>query len=419
MIKLPHRRIFQGFTAVLAAMFLFGNYGFTSAEAALNLQKEQAESLKITAVKNVKLSSQDTNQYHGRLNSLHFIDQNNGWAIRTEENNDASLLYTKIIETHDRGIHWSEFSVKGAVFKYLQFIDKTNGWAIAQEGNKDIEDGKAAVYEILSTKDGGKSWNVQLKKQFKFSDTYDMYFQNAKHGYAIINGFLYSTVDGGCKWSNTNYQMKNFTAQHITFSDSNNGWVIGYTKTLKKLKSKKTVADNHLYVLYTTDGGNSWKQQFKKSYSDTTVGGIDITFFNSKTGWFLTSNLDTWEGELYYTSDAGMNWKCINKIKCVRPTPKELDFVSLKKGWIPLDVGAGPISGGLMYTKDGGKHFRTICNENEMYSISEVEAVTAEDIWAINNNVNDKDYIIHSTDGGKSWLQTYPAISSGKKIVIK
>lgn len=162
---MPHRRIYQAFTALLAAMFLFGNYSFTRANTDHNLQKVQAESSENTVIENAKLSSQDVNQYHGWLNSLHFIDQNNGWAIKTEDNNKATLLYTKILKTHDRGIHWSEFNVKGAVFKYLQFVDKTNGWAIAQKGNavtnKDIWaiNNKANYQDtIIHSTDGGKSW---------------------------------------------------------------------------------------------------------------------------------------------------------------------------------------------------------------------------------------------------------------------
>lgn len=105
-------------------------------------------------------------------------------------------------------------------------------------------------------------------------------------------------------------------------------------------------AENRLIVLHTIDGGKHWQQQFAKDFAVGPVGSVDIDFVNETSGWFLTSDLGTRVGDLYYTANAGRNWQKISQIGSARPTPTEVNFITPQVGWIPLDVGAGPISGG-------------------------------------------------------------------------
>ena len=179
--------------------------------------------------------------------------------------------------------------------------------------------------------------------------------------------------------------------------------------------------DDEIIVLHTKDGGNNWNQQFEKTYSDSagSMGSIGIDFTDSNTGWFLTSDLGTWNGELYGTTDGGSNWQVINQIKCNRPTPTSIHFISSSVGWIPLDVGAGPITGGLMYTCDGGKSFQVVgANPNSDYSDAAQKITSARDVdfvsgqqgWAIGLNTNHGDYLLRTKDGGATWTQVYPAL---------
>lgn len=101
-----------------------------------------------------------------------------------------------------------------------------------------------------------------------------------------------------------------------------------------------------------------------------------------------------------------------------RPTPTEIKFITPKIGWIPLDVGAGPIAGGLTLTKDGGKNFTRVGSDNEMGSVLEVDFVSAQQGWAVGTALNQGDYLTRTTDGGQTWTQVYPRLSPTQGITF-
>ncbi|HUX47446.1 MAG TPA: YCF48-related protein, partial [Desulfosporosinus sp.] len=194
------------------------------------------------------------------------------------------------------------------------------------------------------------------------------------------------------------------------------GWVVGMIDRKDPSKSSDQNAENKLVVLHTIDGGKHWRQQFAKDYAAGTVGSVDIDFVNATTGWFLTSDLGTWNDELYYTANAGKDWQKISQIRSARPSPTEVKFITPQVGWIPLDVGAGPISGGLMLTKDGGKDFTIVGNEDEMSSNREVDFISEQQGWVVATAPSQGDYLMHTGDGGQTWTQVYPKVRPTKDI---
>lgn len=130
----------------------------------------------------------------------------------------------------------------------------------------------------------------------------------------------------------------------------------------------------------------------------------------------LTSDLQTRNGDLFYTANAGLDWQKINQIRSARPTPTEVKFITPQVGWIPLDVGAGPISGGLMLTKDGGRNFTIVGRDEEMSSNREVDFISEQQGWVIATAPNQGDYIMCTGDGGQTWTQVYPKPRPTKDI---
>lgn len=345
------------------------------------------------------------------FHSLDFIDEQNGWII--ENKYAAPEEPSKILRTQDGGIHWEKTEFKDMLIDKLSFINKSVGFAIAKASSESKSDTKLGTLRILQTQDGGKSWTIQWEKKMPSTTSNDLWFQDALSGYALIGGVLLSTGDGGKHWSSVNFGVVDFIPQHMSFTSMEKGWVIGI-KQIKNQSNEQT-SDNafRLMVLQTFDVGKHWHKQFEKNYIDGSVSGIDIDFITPSTGWFLISDFATLRGELYYTSNGGMNWKKINEIRSARPTPTEVRFVTPEIGWIPLDVGAGPIAGGLMYTKDGGKNFSVIGGEDELgiSSVREVYFTSEQQGWAICMSINHGAYIIHTTDGGKTWTQIYPRLT--------
>lgn len=342
------------------------------------------------------------------FHSIDFIDENTGWMIEGAYQSDNQG--SRLLMTQDGGMHWEKTELNDMTFDRIKFVNKTTGWAIARIEGKTASGTQTYTLRILKTQDGGENWDVQWENEADSASGSCLWFENTTRGYALVGGKLLSTRDGGKQWSTVPLGLENFAPQNMSFTGVDKGWLIGEIEEKPNSPSSDQNKDTRLVVLGTTDGGKQWRKQFERTYTYGPVGSIDINFVNATTGWFLTSDMATWNGDLYYTANAGQDWRKINQIKCVRPAPTQLEFITPDLGWIPLEMGAGGGSGGLMLTRDGGKNFEIIDSFGEMSSISEVDFISREQGWAIGNALSYGEYVIHTTDGGKTWTQVYPRI---------
>ena len=287
------------------------------------------------------------------LHSIDLIDENTGWVIESAYQSDQQG--SKVLRTRDGGRHWEETMLDDMTLVQLMFIDKTTGWAIAQIESKTTSGTPICTMKILHTPDSGKSWDVQWEKEVDSAFDCDLWFEDTMHGYALVSGTLLSTKDGGKQWSTVIFGVDYFTPQHMSFVDADNGWLIGEVGQKPNSLSSDQNKETRLAVLRTTDGGKHWRRQFERTYTYGPVGSIDIVFVNATIGWFLTSDSVTWNGDLYYTANAGQDWKKINQIKCVRPAPAELDFITPELGWIPQEMGAGEVQVDLCLPVTAGR----------------------------------------------------------------
>lgn len=358
------------------------------------------------------------------FHSVDFIDKNSGWMVRDEFNSPGQS--SQILKTEDGGASWETIKLNNTVIRRLIFVNKTTGWAIVQAAsntntaasNKSTTSGEQSQeMKILHTQDGGRNWDVQWEGKVNLSSSNNLWFRDAAQGYALISGTMIATRDGGQRWSPVSFNINDFTPQHMSFVNAATGWVIGMVNPKAPSQSPVQSQEGKLVVLQTLDGGKHWQQQFAQDYPDgRSIGSVGINFANGTSGWFLTSNMLTWAGDLYYTANAGRDWRKINQIKSVRPTPTELQFLTPQVGWIPLDVGAGPISGGLLLTKDGGKNFTRVGSDVELSSVREVDFISEEQGWAIGETPNQGDYLIRTGNGGQNWIQVYPKLRPTKDI---
>lgn len=353
------------------------------------------------------------------LYSVDFLDGNNGWIIKDKYNAAYTETKSQLLRTQDGGTNWAEVGSDSYTLYAVKFVNTNEGWAISQVGDKaepnPVSDQAEIQYTAMHTTDGGATWSVQWKGDQVSTSHLSLWFRDTSSGFALVGNTLLATQDGGKKWTPVSFGVKDFVPQGMSFTDAKTGGVAG-------VNGKQDV----LTVLHTNDGGKSWRQQFQMSNSESDIMGIiGINFVDAHTGWFLTSDLGTWNGELYYTDDGGSNWKKINQIKCVRPTPTSIHFISSKVGWIPLDVGAGPITGGLMVTRDGGKSFQVVdANPNAEYSDATQKIISAREVdfisrqqgWAVGLSMNNGDYLLKTDDGGNTWTQVYPKLTPTQDI---
>lgn len=371
----------------------------------------------------IGLSTGDTVRVTGEnndftLHSIDFLDENNGWIIQSRWNSSLNKINSQLLITHNSGTNWFEVGSDSESLVIVKFVDQKEGWAISEVNdgtgsNSGAADNKMR-HNILHTIDGGIHWDIQWEGEQISTSEFDLWFQDNTFGFALVGSTLIATQNGGKQWSSVSFSDDNFTPQHMSFTDAKTGWVVG-------ISGQDNVI---LSVLHTIDGGKSWRRQFYKDYAGSgPMGSIGINFIDEDTGWFLTSDMNTWKGELYYTDDAGADWEMINKVGCARPYPTGMEFISEQVGWIPLDAGAGPIEGGLEYTRDGGNSFHILgINDKGSYgtqkisSAKELDFITEQQGWVIGRSMNNGDYLIRTNDGGNTWDQVYPNLIPTKDI---
>ncbi len=338
---------------------------------------------------------------YSSYHSLNFLNENTGWVIRDKFDNDNSK--SQLLGTINGGENWDYAMIYDFQIIDIKFLSKSIAWAITKRGNGN----GSFLIEIQKTDDAAMTWKTQWEKTMDEITNFDLGFSNDKNGYVLINDELLMTKNGGEKWAEVPLENDGFKPEHFTLNAQGKGWAAGIIKN-----------KHSLLILKTNDYGLTWEKQFEKGFDedDDLLNIVDINFINDKTGWFLTSDLGTWMGELYRTDDGGETWVKINEVKSVRPNPRELFFINSDTGWIPTDVGAGPISGGLLYTDDGGKKFDYINNDSSLYSMKEVCFISPEMGWAISSEPYQQNYIVKTVDGGKTWRQVNPGIRPTQDI---
>ncbi|ASP49570.1 WD40/YVTN/BNR-like repeat-containing protein [Cognaticolwellia beringensis] len=88
------------------------------------------------------------------------------------------------------GVQWQQAKVPLQVtLTAVYFIDELNGWAVGHDAT------------ILSSKDGGRSWQIQQHLPHVEKPLLDVLFSDENRGIAIgAYGLFYRTIDGGKHW---------------------------------------------------------------------------------------------------------------------------------------------------------------------------------------------------------------------------
>ncbi|GAB6989156.1 WD40/YVTN/BNR-like repeat-containing protein [Paenibacillus pini] len=340
---------------------------------------------------------------------MDFVTEQTGWAVKSGVDHKLTLLQTK-----DGGSHWAEKQLPGWRVQGLKFISQTTGWVLVDDDCKSNNKGTVicAKEKLLHTKDAGKTWITQWENAASNVSNQDwntktIQFPDQNHGFVFVHKQMLLTNDGGQHWKKVNFDNTQFKPSHMSFPQSNTGYVTGVTEG----------SHPKLLVFKTTDRGVHWKKQFVLSESGEVWSSLGIDFSDVNTGWLLTNQEGMLSGDLYLTTDGGKHWSKQSKQRTGRPRPTSLDLIDANRGFISLDPGAGPIEGGIWSTNDGGKSLNNIA-ENKGWGIHELQAFNKDSIWAAGNGFNSSDYLMHSADGGKTWGQSYPPLHPVNHIIM-
>lgn len=161
------------------------------------------------------------------------------------------------METSDGGNNWEiqKKMTPPIIIKGSFFIDLSTGWMVGGEGEDTAGGFVVQRSIILHTNNGGRTWEVQYKKQTKL-ELFDVYFVDPSTGWVVgEKGTILHTRDGGGTWK-PQKSKTGLDLIKIHFADNKRGWAIG----------RGYVWEWDItwgIILYTEDGGERWQVQWK------------------------------------------------------------------------------------------------------------------------------------------------------------
>lgn len=254
-------------------------------------------------------------------------------------------------------------------YQHVVFVDSLHGYI--------------AGYGLLSTTDGGTSWNQ--------TNTGD---NRVLRSLSVRNGFLWTSTDYGKvylsrdsgKTLNLKFTDKTpYDFHGISFVDSLRGWLFG---------SGWGTSPSGEIILHTTDGGNTWNPEYELDQPPSIPGELYQGFF--------VDSLHGWAARQYYmlhTFNGGNDW--IGQSVPGAPDLYSVFFIDTSKGWAVGDDGTYSY---LILTTDGGQNW-VRGNTGVSSTVRSVFFVDSSSGWISCADGT----IAHSIDGGQNWTvqETY------------
>lgn len=259
-----------------------------------NLWQKQSITILRTSDGGANWQTATINNVIGRLaDSPRFINTQQGWLVTIEgESMHHSTINT--YQTTDAGQTW--INISGSIETTeavggISFLNSRIGWI----GASTVAGGSHPVIE--KTVDGGHSWQEQrlnsIAGEAATGDAQtDAPVMSGANGLLVVHGemdgnsiSIYTTHDSGATW--TEGVIDSFNSIDV------------YTVDIKHIWSED-VKRNIMHL--SSNGGKSWSQTIHTPQHFGPLSFIDI-----KHGWAIDD-----AGQLYQTTDGGMNWRPIN-----------------------------------------------------------------------------------------------------------
>jgi photosystem II stability/assembly factor-like uncharacterized protein len=352
------------------------------------------------------------------LRGIDFIDANQGWiaGIKTiDARTSFAEVESVIYYTNDGGQNWQEQPTGyETVLTDVDFISSQQGWAVGFQMSSGGDDGI-----ILRTTDGGATWDDAPEKNSPDWPIvlWDVEFLDTTQGYAVGTGLgqfsVWQTTDGGLTWDSPN-----IFRGPLTFEGTSS--LYGLAVSGNRLVA---VGDND----FTTISENPWRvdnpatipdelgETFSTSYINTHYQFEDVYFTDEQNGWAIgwRSYQPGFLGQvIFHTSDGGQTWQTqyedapnlsslfdIHRLDSVY-------FTDAQNGWA---VGtSNDQHEAILHTTDGGQTW--LEQGQELYSSWHLEFFAVEFLdhqngWALatDNFPSQNVFLAHTTDGGSHW----------------
>ncbi len=293
----------------------------------------------------------------------------------------AAGVNGQILFTSDKGATWTvqSSSIGSTTIYDMDFTSLEAGGMVGRTGR------------VIKTVDAGNNWTgpINLSGASNYTSSISYADTDPTYGWVadVGTGKIFKTSDGGTSWG-LHYTLPT-GPRAVDFPTDTTGWAVGNGGSIYK----------------TIDGGASWTAQT----SGTGTAIIAVQFHGTSTGWAVGGS----GGVIRYTTDGGTNWQpaTVNDISTYGF--HELDMVSASVGWAVGDYGT------IVKTTDGGVTWDFQANpadtdampdNNVGFRLRDVSFIDALEGWAVGENGGT---ILHTTDGGSTWIDVTPAEVTG------
>ena len=373
------------------------------------------------------------------FDSIHMIDPQSGWGIEKGGH---------IVRTADGGDTWEDVTPPHGSFDNNGFfaLDADTAWSTPRPLNE-CDASQMSWDEYLQclpgpqiviwrTTDGGKTW--QSSEPYQAEDGHykpvAVQFVDARTGWFLyVSSFgpmgstamgMAKTEDGGSSWKSASAPTGMCIYRTAIFLDTQDGWSgddCRSTPTVGIPLEDFLAGRSIPYLSRTTDGARSWEDITLPSpqiYPDELISpnaDQNISILCGTTGMQrLSSDAFTWQWTCssergtpyfedfryaYLTADNGGSWNSW------LGTGNEF-FLDARTGWRLYSTGEGNASQ-LQQTTDGGRDWKTI--KTVTWQTAQFDFVSEQMGWAIVNNEGVA-ALIHTRDGGRTWVDTHPMI---------
>jgi photosystem II stability/assembly factor-like uncharacterized protein len=131
---------------------------------------------------------------NGDFTNVYFINEQTGWLVGYLGGETG----TQVHRTDDGGKSWRKYPISGMSIESLYFLDSNEGWAVGSEASSKAAKGSMQGV-LLHTRDGGQSWDrVKLPNEERSFDR--IHFTDKANGWLIGRNSIYRTGDGGRSW---------------------------------------------------------------------------------------------------------------------------------------------------------------------------------------------------------------------------
>ncbi|MBS1537311.1 MAG: T9SS type A sorting domain-containing protein [Bacteroidetes bacterium] len=316
-----------------------------------------------------------------------------------------------ILESTDKGISWnSKVSGYSGNLNAIKFHGINKGVIVGENGL------------ILQTKNGGQSWNKVFSDSTVFSYIASVDWANDTTVIAVGSyNFTARSTDAGETWQKYYTTLPPIAGGHfkrIYFLSSSVGFIGGTLRTASYPSTS---------VLWTIDGGKTWKTQDTiTSYtvaqrttlpvffdflavSPTKIFAVGSDFLEDKTPIIAISDDGGihWKFNLYQRNN-GRIYNYINERRYVLSTG--YDDIKFIDNNIGLVAGFG---GEILKTIDGGDTWKTLQTGTER----RIRKLTIYDN-SIYGALGDSGMVLLSNDAGQTWNEMYPLGDSSNKFII-